>query len=164
MALGQVEEKPLPMPTQLVETVGRNEDFVQAVAMLRELGLSVASSQGRLYRSSETSYEVQYDIVDKANVFDYKHMYFVNNDGISFVYFADKNPAYKEASAAQRAIGCNWTSWQNAGWPSLCNYNWWCGKKNDRQATYHYEVKKKICAGGVVKKIVYRLVKDHCGC
>lgn len=55
MVLEQVEEKPLPMPTQLVETVGRNEDFVQAVAMLRELGLSVAPRQRKLYRSSEST-------------------------------------------------------------------------------------------------------------
>ena len=153
-------EKPLPVPQAVRNNIQKDAALRKATDLLSEFSASVDFSSGELYRTDDKNYSVKYKIKDPQNQYDYKSIVYVTENGKSFVFFEDKKEVPVADQSTQR-LGCYWTSWSTVG--TECHYNWWCGKRHNRQATYRWETRSKIC-GGVVKKKVSRLVKDHCGC
>ena len=154
------------LQTALLKNIFKNKQFVQANEILKEFNLKLNEKSNKLMKTelklNNKVYDVQFEIIDPKNEFDYKTLTFSSNGESIFVYFSDINTAYKPVNALEKVFGCSWRSWSKTG-ENKCDRRLLCGKKNDWRATFSKEQKVKTCSGDV-KKVHYRWVINHCGC
>ncbi len=155
--------------------IQKEDVFIDAEYILSEVGTKLDLTNGKVFYFAKDEFEVKFPILDSKNKYDYKTFVYANKKGEIYSYFEDKNMAFKSVTTPKPSNStnfalfgnCSWSGWQMIPNYSECLDNWWCGKKNNRKATYHMEENIKKCyshGSYYIRKIKNRRIKDYCGC
>ena len=155
------ELKPEKPSLKLIEKIKKEQSFIENTIILKEFGAEIDLKSANMYTFPNKSYEIVFSIIDKNNAYDYKKMVIVSRTDNFSSYFDEKKDDFKGAQTSS-LLSCYWEPWTSANLPLECDYNFWCFSSN-KQATYAWEFRRKICNGSVVK-VVFRRIKLNCGC
>jgi hypothetical protein len=143
----------------LLIKIKNDESFVNALQILKDEQVTVNLTSPKLYKEDKNTYTVVFEIIDPKNSCDYKEIICTSKNDELFTYFEEVNNKFEYEVESK---GSYWTSWQDMPGTAECRHNGWCWS-NNKQALYHWQFRKKIKNGNIVKW-EYRIVKDHCGC